>query len=86
MEASQAEKNVFGADVKLHPVTLLPLENGIGSLPIAQQAELHLVAIEKEQGKEVADAMRHKMKADADMTTANAELVHAEHHHEEDHG
>lgn len=60
-ELAQAQKNVFGADAKLHPITLMPLEQGSGALPHDQQAMLHLQTIEETDGKEAADAMRRKL-------------------------
>ena len=61
MEASQADKNVFGADVKLHPVTHMPLESGIGALPDDEQARMHCNMIEANGDKDAADAMRAKL-------------------------
>ena len=81
MEASQAEKNFYGADVKLHPVTRRPLEQGVGALPVDEQVQIHLHTIEHEEGKDVADAMRRKMSAQVEMQTANAELNEVEEHH-----
>ena len=78
MEVPQAMKNVFGEDVKLHPITKRPIEQGRGALSADQQAEQHLIDIEREEGKHVADAMRHQMRAKADMAAANSELAAAE--------
>lgn len=61
MEASQAEKNVFGADVKLHPITKMPLEQGKGALSHDDQARLHVDIIHTQQGESVADEMRKKL-------------------------
>lgn len=61
MEASQAEKNVFGEDCTLHPITKRPLERGRGALPDDVQAAMHIMDIEREGGKELADAMRAKL-------------------------
>ena len=60
-ELTPAQKLVFGADAKLHPVTGMPLETGKGALPDQQQALIHLGYIEREQGKDVALAMYEKI-------------------------
>jgi hypothetical protein len=60
-ELTQAQRLVYGADAKLHPVTGMPLENGSGALPDKQQALMHLAHIAREQGKDVADAMLDKI-------------------------
>ena len=58
--ATQAEKNVFGAGVELHPASNLPLENGRGALsPDQQLRNVHIPLIERTQGKEAADVVRH---------------------------
>jgi hypothetical protein len=38
---TDVEKNVFGVDAKLHPITMMPLEQGSGALPPSQQAVGH---------------------------------------------
>lgn len=55
-------QQVFGADHKTHPVTGLPLESGIGSLPEKEQGYSQCDVMEQTQGKEAADAMRQKIK------------------------
>ncbi len=60
-ELSNAEKLVFGADAKLHPVTGMPLESGRGALSEKQQALVHLGHIARERGSDVADAMLDKI-------------------------
>jgi hypothetical protein len=60
-QPSQAEKNTFGDDVKLHPVTLMPLEQGHGALPADQQAMFHIRQVEAKDGEAAADVMRKKM-------------------------
>jgi hypothetical protein len=60
-EPSRMEKNVFGFDVRLHPITGMPIEQGSGALPDDEQALLHCDAIEKAHGRELADAMRWKL-------------------------
>jgi hypothetical protein len=50
--------------MRIHPITGMPLEDGVGALPDDEQAlVLHLPIIEQEQGKAVADAMRAKIHA-----------------------
>lgn len=66
MAATNAEKHVFGNDVRLHPITKRPLESGIGCLPDDMQAlNVHCVDIERESGRAKADEMRAKLKAAA---------------------
>jgi hypothetical protein len=52
---------VFG-DAKIHPVTKRHIENGSGALPEWAQVRNHLVEIEREHGKDIADRMRLKIK------------------------
>jgi len=74
LEADQATKNTFGTDVKIHPVTMLPIEQGRGALSEHQQVHNHLVTIEREHGLKAADAMRNKLgiKTGADLAEARA--------------
>ena len=88
MEASQAEKNTFGADVKLHPITKMPLEQGRGALPHDQQAMMHCDVIEHQHGKHHADAMRRELAASRTIDEAKAEIEQDEvelHHHRGEH-
>ena len=80
LEADQATKNTFGHNVKVHPVTLMPIEQGRGALPEHQQIVNHLVVIEREQGLKVADAMRKKLgiKTVADLAQAQQVVAEAE--------
>lgn len=48
-------KLVFGPDVRIHEITGLPIAGG---LPVARQLQLHCEQIEKEEGREAADAVR----------------------------
>lgn len=57
---SQAELAVYGNSAR-HPVTEMPLERGVGALPVNQQARLHLKVIAQTQGREAADAMRERL-------------------------
>ena len=78
MHASQAEKNVFGHDVKLHPVTRMPIEQGKGALPADEQAWAHCVYIEQHHGKEMADAMRAELRGEKQIAAAQAQIAAAE--------
>jgi hypothetical protein len=82
MEASQAEKNVFGADVKLHPITKMPIEQGLGALSDDAQAQIHCQFIERSSGKHAADEMRRRLTDTDTIRTAEAdmaEVVHEQH-------
>jgi hypothetical protein len=46
-----------------HPITHMPIEDGVGSLPVKNQIEGHLATIEREQGKEAADNVRAQLAA-----------------------
>jgi hypothetical protein len=60
------DQMVYGADAKLHPVTLMPLEQGSGAhAPDDQALLVHLPEIERTQGKAAADAMRIKLSGSA---------------------
>ena len=80
MSIPQAMKNVFGEDVKLHPVTKRPIETGRGALPVDQQALMHLADVEKEEGQERADAMRKQMgiPTESEIAAKRAEAAEAE--------
>lgn len=69
-ELSLPEAIVFGDDAKLHPITNLPLEQGVGALsPRLQAYRMHLPLIEQRDGKEAAAAMRKRLE-DADKFVA----------------
>jgi hypothetical protein len=53
---------IFGEQAKIHPVTKRHIENGSGALPEHVQVRNHLVEIEREQGKAIADRMRAEIK------------------------
>lgn len=80
---SQAQKNVFGEDAKLHPVTGMVLEKGHGAPSEFHQALQHIEQIEASHGRKVANEMRRKLgvktpeeiAAEA-KAAADAELVH----------
>lgn len=76
-ELTQAEQNVFGATAKYHPITLMPLEQGVGALTAAQQAQIHCEIIERMRGKAAAAVMRKKL-ADAAKFAADAAVIAAE--------
>jgi hypothetical protein len=60
------EQAVFGSDASRHPITLMPLEQGIGALPLDEQARrIHLPYIARTQGLAVAEAMLIKLNAEA---------------------
>jgi hypothetical protein len=76
MQASQAEKNIFGGDVKLHPITRMPLEQGIGCLPPDVQAEnVHLPEIERMHGRAAAENMRRKLNDANTIKEAQADMA-----------
>lgn len=57
--------------MRIHPITGMPLEDGIGALSDDEQAlVLHLPIIEQTQGKAVADAMRAKIHASEALEAA----------------
>jgi hypothetical protein len=74
MEAAQAEKNVFGVEAKLHPVTLMPLESGRGALPDEMQADIQCGEIERSHGKKAADDMRRKLADSRTIKAAQADM------------
>lgn len=78
MHASQAEKNVFGHNVKLHLITKMPIEQGIGARPDHEQAQMHCDFIERDRGKEIADAIRAELKASDVQAAADAKLAKAQ--------
>lgn len=77
-DASPAEKHVFGAAAQIHPITKMALETGSGSLPADQQAQIHCDVIEHHHGKHAAEEMRAKLKASADLKTAEVEVEQAD--------
>lgn len=60
-EPSRMEKYVFGFDVRLHPITGMPIEQGSGALSDVEQGLLHCMDIEKAYGKELANELRKKL-------------------------
>ena len=78
MHASQAEKNVFGHNVKLHQVTRMPIEQGHGALSADEQAWSHCDYIEQHHGKKLADAMRAELRGEKQIAAAQAEIAAAE--------
>jgi hypothetical protein len=72
LEADQATKNIYGDNVRIHPVTKMPLEQGSGALPDHLQIQNHLTTIERDQGLKVADDMRNKLgiKTSSDLSAA----------------
>jgi len=58
---TSAEQITFGAKARRHPITGLPLEDGIGAAPIERQALLHCDVIEQQSGNAAADVMRRRL-------------------------
>jgi hypothetical protein len=59
---NEMEKKVFGANARRHPITGMVLECGSGALPDeVQAAVVHVAEIERQFGKEAADAVRAKL-------------------------
>lgn len=81
MEASQADKNIYGEDVRLHPITKMPFEQGRGCLPDDVQAyNVHLVQIHHMHGEKAAADMRRKLDDAKTIKAAQEDM------NEEDHG
>jgi hypothetical protein len=60
---SPMEIRIFGADAKIHPITGEVLEQGSGAHPPDVQAALvHVLEIERREGKAAADEVRRKLK------------------------
>jgi hypothetical protein len=59
-DLNMQQRAVFGVNATLHPVTGMPLENGIGHLSDNAQAELHCRQIDREQGRAAGNEMRRK--------------------------
>ncbi len=67
---------VFGADVKFHEITGLPLQQGSGCMPPDEQAlKTHLPLIAQRDGLEAAQAMYAKLMAAKDGPAAAAAMV-----------
>lgn len=60
---SRVEAAVFGADAKLHPITKMPLEQGIGCLPPDKQAAGHFALM---CGQLAAMCERYKVAGDVE--------------------
>jgi hypothetical protein len=59
---SPTEIHIYGADAKIHPITGEVLEQGSGALPPDTQAALvHVLEIERREGKAAADEVRQKL-------------------------
>jgi hypothetical protein len=53
---------VYGHDVRFHPITKLPLQQGSGALPDDEQAlQIHLPLIAQTHGMAVAQAMHARL-------------------------
>jgi hypothetical protein len=77
-EPTLMERRTFGVNVKLHPITEMPLEVGFGALPGDVQALQHCDAIQYREGKAAADAMRKKLADVKAMKTAQSTLAAAQ--------
>ena len=52
----------YGIDIRFHPITKLPLQNGSGALPDNEQAmRTHLPLIFQTQGRAAYEAMKAKL-------------------------
>jgi hypothetical protein len=60
---SRDEAAVFGVDAKLHPITKMPLEQGVGHLPADQQAVGHFLTMCGQLG---ATCERYKVAGDVE--------------------
>ena len=58
-----SEKLTHGAAAKRHPVLGFLIEDGIGSLPIEQQAEQFIQRVQQSHGKAAADVLRDALAA-----------------------
>jgi hypothetical protein len=65
---------VYGRDVRFHPVTNLPLQQGSGALPDDEQAlKIHLPLVAQRDGLAAAQAMHAKLtKAPPEVIAAAA--------------
>jgi hypothetical protein len=66
---SRTDVLVYGASVRFHPITKLPLEDGSRALPDHEQALRHLKIIEARDGRDAALAIYAK------LTNAKPRLV-----------
>jgi colicin import membrane protein len=78
MEASGSEKAVYGVDVKLHPVTKMPLETGIGAQSEHQQALAHVAMVTEKEGKEAGEKMAAKLAEHEKKPVKAKARLHAE--------
>jgi hypothetical protein len=58
---SLTEMHVFGFDAQRHPLFGFVIEQGSGALPVEQQAENHIRAIERAEGPDAAVAARRRL-------------------------
>jgi hypothetical protein len=58
---SVIERLCFGFDARRHPITNRMLEQGSGSFPEKEQAELHCRDLDRAEGKEAGDIMRRRL-------------------------
>lgn len=60
---SNSDKLTYGPTAQRHPVLGFLLEDGVGSLPVAQQAELFIKSVQQSHGKPAADLLRRELEA-----------------------
>jgi hypothetical protein len=59
---SPTEVHQYGADAKIHEITGEVIEQGSGALdPDMQAALVHVLEIERREGKEAADEVRRRL-------------------------
>ncbi len=77
-EATPQEKLRFGDKVRIHPITGMPLEMGIGAGPDhAQAVFVHVPQIRATQGDKAADDMLARLEAHVAELAKKPEHVHA---------
>jgi hypothetical protein len=60
---SNADRATFGHNAKRHPVLGFLIEDGVGSLPVEQQAAAFVMDVERSHGKAAADVLRRELEA-----------------------
>jgi hypothetical protein len=65
---SNADRATFGHNAKRHPVLGFLIEDGVGALPIEQQAEAFVKSVEASHGKPAADVLRRELQTAKERT------------------
>ena len=65
---SNSDKATYGHAAKRHPVLGFLIEDGVGSLPIEQQAELFILSVQQSHGKAAADVLRRELQTAKERT------------------